>query len=669
MSGDRGPGRSGRVGAMGRALRPVVLAGAVVAAGGTSATSLAAVAATAQPDLGLRRPADPPPVRHAPAALHARLDLARASLERARRVARGSEREAVDAALALRRVLADLAPTELAPGDADAASALVMAAQVVAESAAWDAVLRRGLDEPTVAGAIRRFTAVLEGGAADEARSRLAAAARILLEATAVGGEAGPTGGPDAAGAAGVGRGAAAAEAAARLDAAVRAADWLGDRDDLLAAQRAGDAGPGATAVIREAASVIERLNRLEPTARRRVRARAAVGRLAEAWPADADPIALAEVDRGWRRLGGLVDTALRRRAIAGRPAPADLDIALRRLTGVLNDRAEAAELVAFDRLEDLLLGPEPSRDPALVSIAVGFRQAVDRLDRLHERADWLAAAERIDPELRATAEAWIDERLVRLGAPALRVRAGRRLDELGALLARIDDPPGRQRMEDPRPGDRALVRERTREVVRAVDAARRERLRLVLTGEAAPAASGLERWLDVLAMIETVGAARERLARDGPAAARSHPDWFPARPAETIVHEAARAIGVAVDRALDDAVAGPPTDAVTVARARVALAAAWLAAARTGAAAAAAIAGRPDATGRAPSVPPSMLAAVRPSSGTALAEVSVHLLEAGAAARAGDDAAAEAHVELAAWLAARDFDPTRPGRTIPAGG
>ncbi len=627
--------------------------GVVVAVAAMAATTTAAAAT--QPDLGPARPPEPPAMRHAVTELRAGLAMDVQSLERARRAATAPQRPAVDAAIALRRVVLELSGEHagerpVADGD------LVLAASIAADLPAWDATVRRAIDEPAMAAGVAAMLAALDRP--DPPRTRLASAAGELLTAAAM-----------AAGLDPPGRSRPVADdpaaAAAALDRAITAADWLGRTDTLLAAHRRGEVGPGAAAVLRRAAAVIEACTGIDPQARRRGRLRAAVDRLAEAWPADASPEQLAEVDRGWRRLEGIVDMAARRRSLAGRVAPDGLAIELRRLTGLLVERAEAAELAAFDRVEDLLLGPGPTRDPALVTIVVGLRQAVDHLDLLFRRADWLAAVARIDESLVMAAGRWIDEQLLQLGSPTRRVSAARRLDEFGTLLTRLTDPPGLARLEDPAAADAAMFGGRSGPMLAAVRLARRERLVLQIGAEAGPEAEAVDRWLDAMAFHELLAEARERLAAAGAAGvdpAATHPDWHVGVPPRDLFAEAARATAMLFSRGLDAAgAAGPPLEVLQIVRPQVALVAAWVAAAEDAAAA--------DAmrVAAATSLPPSLLAAIRPAGRPELAAIGVHGLEAAAAGRADDVEAAEAHAATARWHAAVAFDPSRRSRTVAA--
>ncbi|MHC4811064.1 MAG: hypothetical protein ACYTEV_11970, partial [Planctomycetota bacterium] len=97
------------------------------------------------------------------------------------------------------------------------------------------------------------------------------------------------------------------------------------------------------------------------------------------------------------------------------------------------------------------------------------------------------------------------------------------------------------------------------------------------------------------------------------------------------------------------------------IVRPQVALVGAWIAAAEDAAAA--------DAmrVAAAASLPPSLLAAVRPASRPELAAIGVHGLEAAAARRADDVEAAEAHAATARWHAAVAFDPSRSSRPVAA--
>jgi len=89
-------------------MRPGAGAGA---AAGVLCLVAAGLLAAAQPDLGPRRPDDPPPTRHAVERIGDRVAADLESLERARRAAIGDTRDAVDAAIALRHVLAELGRT------------------------------------------------------------------------------------------------------------------------------------------------------------------------------------------------------------------------------------------------------------------------------------------------------------------------------------------------------------------------------------------------------------------------------------------------------------------------------------------------------------------------------------------------------------------------------
>ena len=73
--------------------------------GAATLAVLAAVAAMAQPDLGPAPPPEPPVMRYAVAELQMRLTMDLRSLERARRAATRPQQPAVDAAIALRRVV------------------------------------------------------------------------------------------------------------------------------------------------------------------------------------------------------------------------------------------------------------------------------------------------------------------------------------------------------------------------------------------------------------------------------------------------------------------------------------------------------------------------------------------------------------------------------------
>ena len=625
--------------------------------GAATLAVLAAVAAMAQPDLGPAPPPEPPVMRYAVAELQMRLTMDLRSLERARRAATRPQQPAVDAAIALRRVVLELAAAGAADRDA-APSDLVLAAAIEADLPAWDAFVRRAIDEPAIAAGLVGMVASLDRPGPP--RPRLASAAAELIAAAAV-----------AAGLDPPSRSAPTADdpvaAGAALDRAIAAAGWLGRTDGLLEAHRRGAVGPGGAAVLRRAAAVIEACTAIEPQARRRARLRAAVDRLAAVWPPEATPEELAEVDRGWRRLEAIVEAAARRRGLAGRVAPAGLAIELRRLTGLLVERAEAAELAALDRVEDLLLGPGPTRDPALVTIVVGLRQAVEHLDLLHRRADWLAAVARIDASLEMVAGQWIDEQLLQLGAPTMRIAAARRLDAFASLLERLTDPPGLAQLEDPAADDRATFEGRGEQVLAAVRLARREQLVLRLGAEAGPEAASLDRWLDALAFREALSRARARLAAAEAAGvdpAATHPDWHLGVPPRQLLDEASRAVAMLVSRGLDAAGGGgPPLEVLSIVRPQVALVGGWLAAAEAPAAA--------DllAIAAATSLPPSMLAAVRPPSMPELAAVGVHAIEAAAARRADDLEAAEAHAATARWHASVAFDPSRTPRPVSAAG
>ncbi|MFK7961760.1 MAG: hypothetical protein AB8G96_14695 [Phycisphaerales bacterium] len=709
----------------------VKLGSSASAATRTSAMVVAAQDAgpTGRPDLGVRRPADPPATRYAAAAIETAADEHRALLRRLAPSA-GDAGALVSAADALRAVVLELAlasDTATPAGRAD----VVLATQLMAESGHWDALFRRQLagDEASAA-SVAAFVEALDSGPETgrvPARERLAGAARTLLSSAVGFGSAAAmmdaviaAGDRDALrGDSGTGTGVGAHSTAdeldpiavaARLDAAMDEATWLGTDAQRLMTFRREDVAAAMSASELElshlAASVIEAVNDSEPRGRRRARFRSAVRTIIDRWPDgaaavvdptraprpanDAEPVSDAETREAWTRLGRVAELSARRTMIGARPAPPNLPVELRRLGRVLYERAEEADLAAIDALAELIYGPGAVSDPALVSIVSGMQQSIDRMDWLAARAGWLDTAGAIDAELRAPAQARVDEWLVQLGSSSLRVEAGRRLSGLAGFLTQAGDDAASTRigravagdgemvLAELLAGDGAALQERRKAAVRG-------RLGLLLGQPAAADAEAAESLALLARQLVAVADARADVERWGPGAADASPDaMFPAG-GDAIVGAAERAVRQALGRALS---AAPPAiiDAVVAAREPVAGARAWAdAAPRWGV-----VPGGPDlatvvlassderpraggadadresedgAADRATSggrVPASLLAACVPPARADLAALSWHVLEAAAARAENDGETADAHVAMAGWIRGTAFAADR---------